>query len=37
MFSCGSLHEIDVLISNTGLDADAAAVLAEHEVDLRLV
>jgi len=37
MFSCGSLNEIDVLISDTGLDADAAAVLAEHEVDLRLV
>src|SRR5262249_34085707 len=37
MFSCGTLNEIDVLISDTGLDADAAAVLAEHEVDLRLV
>jgi DeoR family transcriptional regulator, fructose operon transcriptional repressor len=37
MFSCGTLNEIDVLISDTGLDADAVAVLAEHEVDLRLV
>jgi DeoR family fructose operon transcriptional repressor len=37
MFSCGTLNEIDVLISDTGLDEDAVAVLAEHEVDIRLV
>jgi DeoR family fructose operon transcriptional repressor len=37
MFSCGTLSEIDVLISDTGLDQDAVAVLADNEVDLRLV
>jgi DeoR family fructose operon transcriptional repressor len=36
MLSCGTLAQIDVLISDTGLDADAVAFLAEQEVELRL-
>jgi DeoR family fructose operon transcriptional repressor len=35
MFAYGSLDEIDVLVTDTGVGDDALTVLSEHELEVR--
>jgi DeoR family fructose operon transcriptional repressor len=35
MFSYAPLDEIDVLVTDTRVDDDAVAVLAEHDIEVR--